>query len=281
MLPSPPNRPGSKPDLPHAIAGDEQPERAAVNHPGVDGVPQAAPRRTSTLTGTPNAPTRRAPSPWGQTVLRPAPPSTTGKARRSDAPPASASSEATDASGGQPDPLTELERRLAEAQAQIDRLQRPAFPPPVSERPQLPAPPSTPASVPPSGWSDPRVIKAVLALVGALTALGTPLGIWLTAKATAAERAAERQAEVAKDATQTASSAKAQSRDAAKELDELKAKLAARDAYHRAILRRLGVEFPAREGEPAEPTLETQTPRRKPGSVTPQPVLVVVSPPPP
>ena len=163
----------------------------------------------------------------------------------------------------------------------IDRLQRPAFPPPVSERPQLPAPPPTPVSVPPSGWSDPRVIKAVLALVGALTALGTPLGIWLTAKATAAERAAERQAEVAKDATQTASSAKAQSRDAAKELDELKAKLAAKDAYHRAILRRLGVEYPAREGEPAEPELKTQTPLRKPGSVSPQPVLVVVAPPPP
>ena len=252
------------------------------------------PKRSGTLTGMPaarvpgppplpleHAPTRRAPSPWGATVMRPAPPSTTGKARRSDAPPASASTDPADASSGQPDASTELRRQLAEAQAQIDRLRQPAFPPPVSERPRLPAPPAAPApgSVAPTGWSDPRLIKAVIALLAALTPLATAMGIYLTTKASAAERAAERQAEVAKDATQTASSAKAESRDVAKELDTLKQELAARRAYDRAVWRKLGVEYPAGKNEPAEPTIETQTPQRKPG-VTRAPVLVVTTPPP-
>ena len=47
----PPRRPGSRPEIPRAIVGDEQPERAAVHHPGVDGVPQAPPDRKGTLTG--------------------------------------------------------------------------------------------------------------------------------------------------------------------------------------------------------------------------------------
>lgn len=273
------NRPPPQPDR-RAITGDEQPERRVVHHPGVDGADQPAPKRTGTLTGMPAAATQRAPALWGKTVMRPAPPSAKAKARRSDAPPASASLPSVDAATGQPGAVAELERQLAEAQAQIDRLQRPAFPPPVSERPRVPAPPPVPASVPPSGWSDPRVIKAVLALVGALTALGTPLGIWLTAKATAGERAAERQAEVAKDATQTASSAKAESRDVAKELDEFKKQWAAERAYNREVLRRLGVQVPKRPGDPEPPVLDTQTPVRKPGTVTPLPVLVVTTPPP-
>ena len=37
----------SRPDL----LLDQQPERGAVRHPGVDGVPQAAPQRSRTLTG--------------------------------------------------------------------------------------------------------------------------------------------------------------------------------------------------------------------------------------
>lgn len=124
--PSPPRRPGSKPDLLDSLL-DQQPERRSVNHPAVDGVPQAAPRRTATLPqmaalkappviaqtepGLPAppapasapapprlpgelAPTAPAPAamPWGKTMRAPTPPRLRAQARRSDppAPPAAA-----------------------------------------------------------------------------------------------------------------------------------------------------------------------------------------------
>ncbi len=48
-MPQPPPRPrqASQPKLQGAITGGDQPERAAVNHPGVDGVAQAPPRKPS------------------------------------------------------------------------------------------------------------------------------------------------------------------------------------------------------------------------------------------
>jgi hypothetical protein len=272
---------------------DQQPERNAVHHPAVDGVDQPPPRRTGTLPSmaalkAPPVPesaettreTRRAPLPWSKTIIQPPPPSSRALAKRSDPPPPESPTPVHDAPAGQADAVAALARELAEAQAEIDRLRRPAFPPPVSERPER-APAPVPSSVPPKDWRDPQLIRAARNLLIALAGPATPLGIWLTMKAQSLERAAERQDQRAQEATATASSAKAQSRDVAKELDELRARLAAREAYERALWRKLGVEYPAREGEPAEPVLETQTPVRRPGQVGTSPVLVVTKPAPP
>ncbi len=96
--PLPPQRPKapSRPDL----LLDQQPERGAVRHPGVDGVPQAAPKRSATLTGLvappapgsqppPLPPTKPAPPrhPLKATWRVPTPPSAAALARRSDPPP--------------------------------------------------------------------------------------------------------------------------------------------------------------------------------------------------
>jgi hypothetical protein len=97
MPPEPPKRarPGSSSDLRHIV--DEQPERLSVNHPGVDGVAQPVPRK-STLVGMGTVrpsgefqPTLPAPNPLRyQTAQRPAPPSTVALARRTDPPAGSA-----------------------------------------------------------------------------------------------------------------------------------------------------------------------------------------------
>lgn len=90
-----------QPSRPELIL-DEQPERGAVHHSGVDGVPQARPVRRGTLPGGmaaipvssgEYAPTLKAPAPptLKQTWRVPTPPSAVAQARRSD-PPTSAES---------------------------------------------------------------------------------------------------------------------------------------------------------------------------------------------
>jgi hypothetical protein len=274
-------------------SGPDQPERDAVRHPVVDGAEKVPPTRSSTLTGMPAvrigvpplppelAPTRRAPSPWGQTVMRPAPPSAKAKAKRSDPPPADGAHQSARPVVGQPDDAAALRRQLAEAQAQIDRLRQPAFPPPVSAPPDVPPPPAVPTTLSPTSWSDRRILKAVLALLGALVPLCSAAALWLTTKAYEAEAARRRLDEVAKQATSVANDAQDKAGKAQAANEALRARLAAREAYERALWRKLGVEYPARDGEPAEPVLETQTPVRKPGSVGAAPVLVVNKPAPP
>ncbi len=298
-----PPRPPAQPDR-RAVVGDEQPAREAVRHPGLDGAEQPRPARVGTLPGMPAL--KRGPAPLELAATKPAPPnplryetwriptppSTVALARRSDPPPAvpvETLPAATDSADGATQ--QRLRRRAEEAEARVAELERRArvraetaaanFPPPVSQpAPRAPAPPAVPGSLPPTGWSDPRVIKVFMGLGAALTAAATPLGIWLTAKATALESAQERQDKRAQEATVTASSAKEQSRDVAKELDEMKKLWAAERSYNREVLRRLGVSVPKRPGDPEPPTLETQTPLRKPGAVSPAPVLVVTTPPP-
>jgi len=107
---TPPKDPRPRqPSRPELIL-DEQPERRVVHHPGVDGVPQKPPARTTltdlpkarpperkpTLTGTPPpppprlpvelAPTQRPALPWGKTVRAPSPPPDVAAARRTDPP---------------------------------------------------------------------------------------------------------------------------------------------------------------------------------------------------
>lgn len=102
-MPNPPKpRPGSSSDLRGPIL-DEQPERVSVNHPGVDGVPQQAPRRSPTLNGLGKSPpippaaglpefqpTKPAPAmaevTTRKTVNRPAPPTTMRRATPSPLP---------------------------------------------------------------------------------------------------------------------------------------------------------------------------------------------------
>lgn len=136
------------------------------------------------------------------------------------------------------------------------------------------------ASAPAKKWLDERLIKALVALLTALAALGAPFGIWLTAKTTAAESAQARQSATTKEASTTASSAKAESSTASKELDELRKQLAAQRAYDREVWRRMGIIVPKRDGDPDPPQLDVEVPLRKPGTVTPGPVLVVKTPPP-
>lgn len=286
---TPPKRPPPRPDsLPRAVAGDEQPDRAAVRHPGLEGADQPQPPRTGTLPGMPAlkppplplevAPTRRAPSPWSKTVMRPAPPSSRAVAVRSDPPPSLEPPAQAAAATRQPEALAEALRRAEAAEAKLAELARPAFPPPVSGRQGSATP--VPSSVPPKGWSDPRVIRAGIALLTAMAGLGTPLGIWLSVKAAAIEAAQQRQGKRAEETAATATSAKAESSGADKRIDALEQRLAAERAYNREVLRRMGVEVPKRPGDPDPPELQTQTPLRKPGAVTPQPVLVVTTPPP-
>lgn len=124
------------------------------------------------------------------------------------------------------------------------------------------------------------MVKALAGLLTALAGLGVPLGIWLTAKATSLESAQEQQAERSKEVSATAGSAKAESSGTDKRLDELEQQLAEERAYNRALLQRMGVEVPKREGDPEPPKLVTETPLPKPGTVSRAPVLVVKTPPP-
>ncbi len=302
MSPPQDRRPPAQPDR-RIIAGDEQPERGAVKHPGVDGADQDAPKKSTTLTGFPGVPldarplpaerakTRRAPSPWGQTVLKPPPPSSVALARRSE-PPATSEPPApqTNASGRPDAPLPPPSLHPDEASAQASRRRAERAEQRADEEANerrrlelllaIEQEKSKQAAAPSKPWLDERLTRALVAVLTALAALGAPMGIWLTAKASALEKAQERQAERAKDTTATASSAKAESRDAAKELDALKQQLAAERAYNREVLRRMGVQIPKRDGDPDPPTIETESPLRKPGTVTPGPVLVVKTAPP-
>lgn len=302
--PDPPRRPRapSSPELPRTITGAEQPEQRAVrHHPGLEGNPQELPKRSATLTGLPAppplpgelSPTLKAPAnPLRRdTIRRPTPPSTAILARRtpvppSDDPPAPADAATGPLSASLPPPSASPEeatrlahRRVIDSKdAELDRERR--------ERQKLELQleierernkKSTP---PPKPWIDERLVKALVGLLTALTALGAPLGIWLTAKATAAETAQQRQGKAAQDATTTASSAKAESSTVSKEIDELRQRERARRAYDREVFRRMGVIIPKVEGDPDPPQLDVEVPLRKPGTVTPGPVLIVKTPPP-
>lgn len=145
-----PKRPPSRAEL-TGIRTPDQPEREAVHHPGVDGVDQAPPRKSSTLTGLPAAPglpvelapTRPAPrNPLRHQTWRiPTPPSAMAQARRSEPPPTDGASQAADAATGQPDATA---RELAEARHRIAQYERDeraraeaslqTYPPAISEK---------------------------------------------------------------------------------------------------------------------------------------------------
>jgi hypothetical protein len=129
-------------------------------------------------------------------------------------------------------------------------------------------------------WIDERLVKALAAVLTALASLGVPLGIWLTTKTKALESAQTRDAPVIKDAAAAAGSAKAESSGTDQRLDVLEKQRAQERAYNRALLQRMGVDVPKRAGDPEPPKLETESPNRKPGTVTRGPVLVVKTPPP-
>lgn len=189
---TPKRRPPSSPELPRTITGAEQPEQIAVrNHPGLDGSPQAAPRKSPTLTGlvappapgsvAPPAPgvpleyaaTKRPPLPWGETMRAPTPPSTMAAARRSD-PPAGAEPPATGIRVPA-DETTRSEPPGASAQAERDRAELAEFR--RRERVQVESrqpgpyqPPMRSPSPVPSSTPEGKVDKAIGATVRLLLA---------------------------------------------------------------------------------------------------------------
>lgn len=163
MTPPRPPHP-DRPELTSIVTPD-QPERDAVRHSAVDGAPQELPpHRKGTLPGgigavrPPAEParTRRVPSPWAVTAMRPAPPSTVARMRPSEPPTASDSSPPQDAPQSLPEAQEAILRReLAEERAKTARLERDVraeaearqatYPPSV--RTQSPVPSTTPAKV--------------------------------------------------------------------------------------------------------------------------------------
>jgi hypothetical protein len=140
----------------------DQPERGAVNHPGVDGAPQRQPDRRGTLPGgmaaasSEYAPTVPSPPPLPlkQTWRVPTPPSAVALARRSD-PPASADPPASESPSAGRLEAKELMAELAKARAEIaerdrrDRVQLESrgpgpYQPPIERRPS-PVPSSAPS----------------------------------------------------------------------------------------------------------------------------------------
>lgn len=230
------------------------------------------------------APTRPAPNPLQRlTVRRPTPPSAVARMRRTDPPAATATPVVANGTTLPPEsqePVHHAQRRALEAKdTALDELRQQLQRAQLELELERTRARST-SSAPPKGWSDPKMVKAVWVLLGALGTLATPLGIWLTAKATALESAQQRQDRTTQEATATASSAKAESSTTDKRIDELQQQLSAERAYNREVLRRLGVQVPKRPGDPDPPELKTETPLRKPGAITPAPVLVVTTPPP-
>lgn len=126
----PPQRPKapSRPDL----LLDQQPERGAVRHPGVDGVQAVLPPHRQTSPGFPApaapgsqpppaprlpgelAPTLPVPNPLQRlTIRRPTPPSSAALARRSDPPAAQEARQQASAGADDPEPITAVETPMA------------------------------------------------------------------------------------------------------------------------------------------------------------------------
>ncbi len=302
--PKRPARPGSRSDLKPVL--DQTPEEDVIEQRRFD-----LPKRAATLTGLPApaapgshppppprlpgelAPTLKAPPNPLQhlTIRRPTPPSAAMLARRTPVPPPIDAPAAPVATGVQPDPslpppsaspgeaVNRAQRRALDAKdAELERERRDRQK--LELQLEIERERNKKSTPPPKPWIDERLVKAMVALLGAVTALGTPLGIWLTAKATANESAQQRQGKAAQDATTTASSAKAESSTASKELEELRLWKRSKRAYDREVFRRMGVIIPKVEGDPDPPQLDVEVPLRKPGTVTPGPVLIVKTPPP-
>ncbi len=292
-LKAPPVAPGAEAPLPGPGTLTGLPAPAA---PGSAPPPPALPLEF--------APTKRPAAPWGRTMRAPTPPEVVAAARRIETPPAGSARSSLPPASGHPDDGSKLaqrreiervtaERDQARAQVQLEQL-RAQEQAAVQDQARLDAAAklatlqleierekTKQATAPARPWLDERLTKALVALLTALAGLGIPLGIWLTAKATALESKQERQEAKSSEVATVATAAKAESSASDKELDALKRQLGEERAYNREVLRRMGVEVPKREGDPEPPKLKTgSTPLRKPGAVTPAPVLVVTTPPP-
>lgn len=164
----PPPRPGK---LPHAIAGDEQPERAAVKHTGVDGAPQRAPDRRGTLPGMPAL--KPPPVPTELAPTKPAPP----------APPIVVTPVVPSLEQSEQSEAQELRERNAWLEGQLRQRQAAekaaaeTFPPasvPSKVIRQTPEPSEPPPST--SAWKK-ALFQLVVGLGACLTALATILGV--------------------------------------------------------------------------------------------------------
>lgn len=319
MAPPEPKRPrqGSSDALDRLL--DEQPERGAVRHSAVDGVPQAPPRRPATrpemaalrappIISQPDPPlpgpaplpvehartvpaaahvarTQRAPTPVDAQAARSETPSS-GRPSASLPPPSRNPDDGAHQAQRRELERLQAERDRAQAELQLERLRAEER---AAERElelqgrlaeQQGELELAKIAAKSKPWIDERLVKALASVLTAMAALGVPLGIWLTAKAGELERAQERQAEKSKDTAATAGSAKVEASGTDKRVDELEKQLAAERAYNRGIWKLQGIEVPKRPGDPDPPKIDAETPLRKPGTVTKGPVLVVKTPPP-
>jgi hypothetical protein len=292
----------SQPKLQGAIAGDEQPERGAVNHPGVDGVAQPAPRK-ATLTGLgaqrPSgeyAPTLPAPPdpPLKKTWRLPTPPSAVALARRTDPPQADDTLPAPGEPGGQPEASsgpTSLELQVAALRARAEaaeaakaELERQArvrsesqgpgpYQAPVVVAPERPskAPESSAASDGSTKALRSAVTKLVLGLAALLALLGIPLTAYIQALTTQIERSNSQ----ATQARTEAADAKAGNSKAKQEAAATKAELAQFKAYFREVMRLQGVEIAKQKDDPDAGDLKPVTPLCQAGKVCSGPQLIV------
>jgi hypothetical protein len=300
--PPKPRRPGSSSEIQAAevdrtVGGAQnqrrfdQPKRSMTS-PGI--APPSPPIPPAPALPIEHARTVRAKSPLQRDTLeRPAPPSTTSKARRSS--PAGFDEQPTSIrvadgesapSGAPATPLPPpsqhpKDARLAALEREAVRLRRQRDEARLAEQAALEAA----ASLPPAAEQKPETYRGVtltqakigfvMAVTGILT-IAAPFVAW---KVSQLQNGAQRTENRATEAAAQSESAKTAARATDKEIAELKAQRQADMLWLIAVLRKQGIEARKPENWPDVPVLETEAPLRKPGKIDGGVVLIVKTPP--
>lgn len=285
MSPKPPPRPG---ELPSIITPD-QPERAVVRHPGVDGANQPPPARRGTLPGMPalrapkvpleGAETLPAPNPLQrQTIRRPTPPSAVAAMRRTPVPPGEEAQKELDAPQAQPGASVGPSSAADQSSLALVRAELAATKVELARAKTAELERARTDSIRPDGTVESvrkAQVRLLLAIAGLLAVTAVPLTTYIQALAARAERTALQAAQ----ATNAADAAKAKAGTNSADQSAAEKQFRQYRANQREVWRLMGVIYPKVDGDPDPEKLEPTTPYCPPGKVCAGPQLVLSKPP--
>lgn len=158
--------------------------------------------------------------------------------------------------------VDELQTELA----RVDRVQKSLPPPP---------PPPAPVERQPETFRGVTLTQAKIGLMMAITGILTLVTPFVAWKVTTAQGNTERTEVKSTQAANVAESAKTEAKTNGQAIEELWTEIRRERAQTREVFRQNGVIYPKVEGDPAPPAFKRTVPLRKPGVVSPGPVLIL------